>query len=91
MCIIKVLNDDPGEDPQTYACKLLEVLLLEFKGKIDEVIDVDEHVCIYMYYTCVDNVVDWYSVSVVICTIIMKQVTCTHFHYPELILWICFH
>ena len=32
-----MLTDDPGEDPQTYACKLLEVMLLECKGRIDQV------------------------------------------------------
>lgn len=33
-----MLTDDPGEDPQTYACKLLEVMLLECKGRIDQYI-----------------------------------------------------
>jgi hypothetical protein len=33
-----VLSADSGEEPQVYACKLLEVLLLECHGKVDQYI-----------------------------------------------------
>ena len=44
-----MLTDDPGEDPQTYACKLLEVMLLECKGRIDQVSQVYISKCVYEF------------------------------------------
>jgi hypothetical protein len=35
--MLQVLSADSGEEPQVYACKLLEVLLLECHGKVDQV------------------------------------------------------
>ena len=32
-----IMSGDPGEDPQVHACKLLEVIVLESRGKIDAV------------------------------------------------------
>ncbi|XP_072048064.1 LOW QUALITY PROTEIN: importin-7-like [Amphiura filiformis] len=34
----KVLAEDAGEDPECHAAKLLEVILLQFKGRIDQVV-----------------------------------------------------
>ncbi len=36
MCKV-VMSGDPGEDPQVHACKLLEVVVLQCRGKIDMV------------------------------------------------------
>ena len=34
---LQVLSGDPGEDPQVHACKLLEVVVLQCQGRIDNV------------------------------------------------------
>lgn len=34
---LQVLNGDAGEDPESHAAKLLEVIILQCKGRIDQV------------------------------------------------------
>lgn len=36
--LFKVLTGDSGEDPECHAAKLLEVIILQCKGHIDQVI-----------------------------------------------------
>ena len=36
-----IISSDPGEDPQVHACKLLEVILLQCRGNIDNVSGLD--------------------------------------------------
>ena len=38
-----MLSGDPGEDPQVHACKLLEVVVLQCQGRIDNVSQVSGH------------------------------------------------
>ena len=35
--VCQVLTSDAGEDPECHAAKLLEVILIQFKGQIDQV------------------------------------------------------
>lgn len=37
MAFYQVLTSDAGEDPECHAAKLLEVVLIQFKGQIDQV------------------------------------------------------
>lgn len=37
LCIWQILNSDQGEDPESHAAKLLEVILLQYKGQVDQV------------------------------------------------------
>ena len=36
-CLAQVLTEDTDEDAQSHASKLLEVVLIQYKGQIDEV------------------------------------------------------
>ena len=44
----QVLSGDPGEDPQVHACKLLEVVVLQCQGRIDNV----SICCVVLCCTC---------------------------------------
>lgn len=49
---LQVLNGDAGEDPESHAAKLLEVIILQCKGRIDQVCKLNlNRFCVSNIYT----------------------------------------
>jgi len=51
-CDFQVLTGDAGEDPECHAAKLLEVIILQCKGHIDQVMAVFFIVALFCTQLC---------------------------------------
>ena len=66
MIVIQVLTSDAGEDAECHAAKLLEVILIQYKGLIDQVhliylLYLNTHLVLFVSPVTISRLVDLYT------------------------------